>query len=75
MVSVEHHPGSYEIVHVKDARGNTFSTRLSNAFAVGSDKKPLITLPKGNGIRLTNEEDRATKLKHRAVEAEAEEAE
>merc|ERR1712048_1531519 len=30
---VEHHPGSYEIAHVKDARGHSFATRLENIFA------------------------------------------
>jgi small subunit ribosomal protein S4e len=71
MLSVEHHPGSYEIVHVKDARGHTFSTRLSNAFVIGTDKKPVIALPKGDGIRLTNNEERENRLRHHAVAAEA----
>jgi small subunit ribosomal protein S4e len=64
MLSVEHHPGSYEIVHVKDARGHTFSTRLSNAFVIGTDKKPVLTLPKGNGARLTLNEERDLRIKH-----------
>lgn len=72
MLSVEHHPGSYEIVHVKDARGHTFSTRLSNAFVIGTDKKPVITLPKGDGIRLSNNEEREKRIRHHAV-ADAEE--
>ena len=49
---VEYHPGSYEIVHVKDSNGASFATRLSNIFVIGS-KKPLIKLPKSNGIRLS----------------------
>jgi len=32
---VEHHPGSYEIAHVRDSRGNSFATRLSNIFVIG----------------------------------------
>lgn len=64
MLSVEHHPGSYEIVHVKDSRGNTFSTRLSNAFVIGSEKKPVITLPKGDGVRLTLTEERNNRIAH-----------
>merc|ERR1719453_386581 len=64
---IEHHPGSYEIAHVKDARGNTFATRLSNIFVIGDDKKPLISLPKGKGIHLTNVEERDARFnKHRA---------
>ena len=73
MLSVEHHPGSYEIVHVKDSRGHTFSTRLSNAFVIGTDKKSVITLPKGNGVRLTNNEERENRIRHHVVEAEADE--
>jgi len=55
---VEHHPGSYEIAHVKDAKGNSFATRLSNIFVIGDGKKPLISLPKSKGLRLTLVEER-----------------
>merc|ERR1711990_23800 len=55
---VEHHPGSYEIAHVKGSRGNSFATRLGNIFVIGDAKKPLISLPKGKGIRLTLVEER-----------------
>jgi len=50
---VDHHPGSYEIAHVKDSNGHSFATRLSNIFVIGEGKKPLISLPKGKGIKLT----------------------
>jgi len=58
---VEHHPGSYEIAHVKDSRGNSFATRLSNIFVIGDGKKPIMSLPKGQGIRLTLVEERDKK--------------
>jgi small subunit ribosomal protein S4e len=45
--------GSFEIVHVEDAAGNRFATRLTNIFIIGKEGKPLISLPKGKGIRLT----------------------
>jgi len=67
MLSVEHHPGSYEIVHAKDARGNVFSTRLSNAFVIGTDKKPVITLPKGNGVTQTLVEERDARIRRNVV--------
>lgn len=70
MLSVEHHPGSYEIVHVKDSRGNTFSTRLSNTFVVGMDKKSVIALPKGSGVRPSLHEEREARLRHRQVAAD-----
>merc|ERR1740138_1299405 len=31
----ERHPGSFEIVHIKDAVGHTFATRLQNVFVIG----------------------------------------
>lgn len=64
MLSVEHHPGSYEIVHVKDANGHIFATRLANAFVIGQKEKPMITLPKGNGILLSMTEERERRLRY-----------
>mmetsp|Transcript_37541 Transcript_37541/g.74744 ORF Transcript_37541/g.74744 Transcript_37541/m.74744 type:complete len:80 (+) Transcript_37541:3-242(+) len=58
----ERHPGSFEIVHIKDAAGHSFATRLGNVFVIGKGAKPWISLPKGNGIRLSNIEDRAAKM-------------
>jgi small subunit ribosomal protein S4e len=45
IVRLEEHPGSYEIVHVKDSNGQEFSTRLSNVFVIGQ-KTPEISLLK-----------------------------
>jgi len=58
----ERHPGSFEIVHVKDAVGHTFATRLQNVFVIGKDSKPWISLPKGHGIKLSIIEDRNAKM-------------
>lgn len=58
----EKHPGSFEIVHVKDARGNEFATRMSNVFVIGKGHKPWVSLPKDNGIRLSILEDRQKRL-------------
>jgi small subunit ribosomal protein S4e len=54
---VEHHPGSYEIAHVKDNRGNSFATRLTNIFVIGQ-KEAMCTLPRAKGIKLTLIEER-----------------
>ena len=62
LMHVEHHPGSYEIVHIKDASGNSFATRLSNVFTVGEGKKSLITLGKRKGVRQTLVEERNAKI-------------
>merc|ERR1711924_582153 len=59
----EKHPGSHEIVHVKDATGNSFCTRLTNVMVIGEGSKEWISLPKGKGIKLSNTKDR---LKRRA---------
>uniref|UniRef100_A0A2K6L518 40S ribosomal protein S4 n=1 Tax=Rhinopithecus bieti TaxID=61621 RepID=A0A2K6L518_RHIBE len=58
----ERHPGSFDVVHVKDANGNSFATRLSNIFVIGDGNKPWISLPRGKGIRLTVAEERDKRL-------------
>jgi len=58
----ERHPGSFEIVHLKDAAGHAFATRLQNVFVIGKGNKPWISLPKGHGIKLSIIEDRAAKM-------------
>lgn len=58
----EKHPGSFEIVHVKDSVGHTFATRLNNVFVIGPGNKPWISLPKNNGIKLSIIEDRSQKM-------------
>ena len=62
LMHVEHHPGSYEIVHVKDSQGSTFATRLSNVFCIGQGKKPIISLPKLKGVRQSLVEERNSKI-------------
>mgnify|MGYP003419493611 FL=1 len=58
---VERHIGGYDIVHIKDSNGKTFATRKDNVFIIGTGKKPLISLPKENGIALTILEERKRK--------------
>ncbi|PVD29311.1 hypothetical protein C0Q70_11908 [Pomacea canaliculata] len=58
----ERHPGSFDIVHIKDALGHTFATRLSYVFIIGKGAKPWISLPKGKGVRLTIAEERDRRL-------------
>lgn len=70
---VEHHPGSYEIAHVRDTRGHTFATRLSNIFVIGAGKQPLISLPRGNGIKLSLIEERDRKDHRHAADDEEDE--
>jgi len=58
IVHVERHPGSFDIVTVRDASGHTFSTRQENVFIIGSDNAPVISLPKGQGVKLSILEER-----------------
>lgn len=52
IVSLERHPGSFDIARMKDKNGNEFATRVLNIFVVGSsfDKIP-VTLPKDLGVK------------------------
>merc|ERR1712244_95190 len=58
----EKHPGSFDIVHVKDANGHTFATRLGYIFVIGKGAKPYISLPKGGGVKLSIAEERDKRL-------------
>jgi len=53
----EKHPGSFDIVHLRDKKGNEFATRIGNVFVIGQDK-PWISLPKYEGVKSTILEER-----------------
>jgi len=69
---IEKHPGSYEIIHLKDKKGSSFATRVANVFVIGGigkeGVKPEITLPKGKGIKLSIMEERDLRAKKAARE-------
>lgn len=69
---IEKHPGSYEIIHLRDKKGAAFATRVANVFVIGGaakDAKPEISLPKGKGIQLSIVEERDLRAK-KAAKAE-----
>jgi len=69
---IEKHPGSYEIIHLRDKKGAAFATRVANVFIIGGAKdgaKPEISLPKGKGIQLSIVEERELRAK-KAAKAE-----
>jgi small subunit ribosomal protein S4e len=72
IVHRERHPGSFDIVHVKDAAGQSFATRLNNLFVIGKGTKSLVTLPAGKGVKLSILEERDRREK-RALDARAKE--
>lgn len=47
----ERHDGGFNIVHIKDAIDNSFATRETNVFVIGTEK-PWISLPKGKGVQV-----------------------
>merc|ERR1711893_354733 len=62
IMSRERHAGSFDIVHVKDANGHVFATRLGYIFIIGKGNKPYISLPKGKGVKLSIAEERDKRL-------------
>ncbi|CAB0033567.1 unnamed protein product [Trichogramma brassicae] len=67
VVNRERHQGSFDIVHVKDAQGHVFATRLNNVFIIGKGIKPYVSLPRGNGIKLSIAEERDKRLAAKGV--------
>jgi small subunit ribosomal protein S4e len=53
----EKHPGSFDIVHLRDSKGNDFATRIGNVFVIGQDK-PWISVPKHKGLKSSILEER-----------------
>ena len=46
IMSIEKHPGSFNIIHVKDAADHSFATRAGNVFPIGKGNQSMVTLPK-----------------------------
>jgi len=67
IVTVEKHPGSFNIVTVRDSAGNSFSTRQENVFIIGSGETAAVTLPKGKGVKLSILEEREMIMRKRKV--------
>jgi len=60
--SRERHPGSFDIVHIKDAANQTFATRLSYVFLIGKGNKPWVSLPAERGVKKSITEEREKRL-------------
>ena len=58
----ERHPGSFNVVHVKDASGHSFATWFSKIFITGKGNRPWDSLLCGKGICLTIAEERGKRL-------------
>merc|ERR1712098_169293 len=62
ILDVEKHPGSFDIVHMKDATGHAISTRKANVFVIGDGTEPAIKLPKLAGIKRDVAQEREIKI-------------
>jgi len=65
VTKTEHHPASFDIVHVKEANGTTFATRKQNLFVIGDGNKHSISLPKGKPYKLTILEEKAVRAERK----------
>jgi len=62
ITSRERHPGSFDIVHIKDSANQTFATRLSYVFLIGKGNKPWVSLPADRGVKKSIAEEREKRL-------------
>ncbi|RVW42417.1 40S ribosomal protein S4 [Vitis vinifera] len=63
----EKHKGTFETIHIQDATGHEFATRLGNVFIIGKGTKPWVSLPKGKGIKLSIIEEAKKRLAAQAA--------
>lgn len=63
----EKHPGSHEIVRVRDASGHDFATRKTNVFIIGKGSEPSVSLPKAKGLRKSIIEEQEARDKAKPV--------
>jgi small subunit ribosomal protein S4e len=66
ITSRERHPGSFDVVHIKDSVGHSFATRLNNVFIIGKGSKIMISLPGTKGVRLSIAEERDRRMAKKA---------
>jgi len=62
LVHTDKHPGSFDIVHLRDRRGASFATRIQNVFVIGEGKKAWISLPRDKGVKISILEERERAL-------------
>lgn len=63
IVHIERHPGSFNIITIRDSAGHSFSTRQENVFIIGENDVSAVSLPKGNGVKLSILEEREAIIK------------
>ena len=64
--TIQRHPGSFNIVNVRDADGHSFATRLGNVFALSKSGEDFTqSMPTGRGVKLTIVQEREKALRAR----------
>jgi len=67
LVHRERHLGSFDIAKLQDAAGNVFAVRLGAVFVIGDGlEKSRVTLPRGNGVKISIIEERDARLSVKA---------
>merc|ERR1712059_209685 len=62
--SRERHPGSFEIVKIRDADGNSFATRLGNIFAISKAGQEISqSMAGGRGVKLSIIQEREKRMR------------
>jgi small subunit ribosomal protein S4e len=63
----DRHPGSFDIIHLRDKEGAEFATRIANVFVIGvateKGTQEWISLPKAKGIKKSILEERSERNK------------
>lgn len=63
IVRREFRAGTLDTVQIRDLVGHSFNTRISYCFVIGDNaQKPLISLPKGKGVKVSQVVDRERRL-------------
>merc|ERR1712037_242316 len=64
--TIQRHPGSFDVVNVRDAEGHSFATRLGNVFSLSKAGEGIAqSLPQGRGVKLTIIQEREKNLRAR----------
>lgn len=64
--TIQRHPGSFNIVNIRDVDGHSFATRLGNVFALSKSGGDMSqSMPTGRGVKLTIIQEREKALRAR----------
>lgn len=53
ITSIEKHDAKVDFVHIVDSKGRSFATKVDNSIVIGDQEKIYVSLPAGEGIKLS----------------------